>query len=156
MSERATSILMIVGGGLFALVGLTLLALGRDVVLAWGLITFFGAVALIGTSTVLPGRGLGPLALPIAGVLMGVGCGILAYLLITDPDEFRTSRYPPEVLIPRYQTIMENNERRRMDVKHNSLAMTKQTERPFNFYLRDKNKKKHDPEEYLPNDLTRP
>jgi len=100
MSERATSILMIVVGGLFALVGLALLALGRDVVLGWGLITFFGAVALIGTSTVLPGRGLGPLALPIAGVLMGVGCGILAYLLITDPDEFRTSRYPPEVLIP--------------------------------------------------------
>lgn len=51
---------------------------------------------------------------------------------------------------------MDNNEKRRMDVKHNSLALTKQNERPFNFYLRDKNKKKLDPEEYLPYDLTRP
>ena len=100
MSERATSILMIVGGGLFALVGLTLLALGRDVVLAWGLITFFGAVALVGTTGVLPGRGLGPLVWPVAGLMAGAGCGILAYLGITDPSEFRTSRYPPEVLIP--------------------------------------------------------
>jgi len=50
---------------------------------------------------------------------------------------------------------MENNERRRLEVIKNSVALTKQNEKPFSFYLRDKNKKKPDPEEYLPGDLKR-
>ena len=31
--------------------------------------------------------------------------------------QFRPKPIPPEVLIPRYQSILDNNERRRMEVK---------------------------------------
>jgi hypothetical protein len=34
--------------------------------------------------------------------------------------------------------------------------LTKQKERPFSFYERDKQKQKLDPEEYLPYDLRKP
>jgi uncharacterized membrane protein len=54
--------------------------------------------------------------------------------------QFRSKPIPPEVLIPRYNTIIENNERRRLEVKKNSIAITQQTEKPFSFYIRDKNK----------------
>lgn len=45
---------------------------------------------------------------------------------------------------------------RRMEVKKNSLVITKQNERPFSFYERDKLKQQADPEEYLPYDLRKP
>lgn len=70
-------------------------------------------------------------------------------------SQFRSKPVPPEVTIPRYQTIMENNESRRLEVKKNSMALTRQNEKPFNFYLRDLNKKKPDPEDYLCQDLKR-
>lgn len=35
--------------------------------------------------------------------------------------QFRSNPIPPEVLIPRYKTIMEANEYRRMEVKKNSV-----------------------------------
>jgi len=35
--------------------------------------------------------------------------------------QFRCNPIPPEVLIPRYQTIVEQNEHRRMEVKKNSI-----------------------------------
>lgn len=67
--------------------------------------------------------------------------------------QFRSNPIPPEVLIPRYKTIMEANEMRRLEVKKNSIHLTKMNEKPFSFYERDKNKKKLDAEEYLPYDL---
>ena len=70
--------------------------------------------------------------------------------------QFRSNPIPPEVLIPRYKTIMESNEQRRMEVKKNSMALTKEREKPFSFYERDKNKKLPDPEEYVPHDLKKP
>jgi hypothetical protein len=45
---------------------------------------------------------------------------------------------------------------RRLEVKKNSMVLTKQNERPFSFYERDKNKQKLDSEEYLPHDLRKP
>lgn len=39
--------------------------------------------------------------------------------------QFRSNPIPPEVLIPRYKTIMEANEMRRMETKKNSLYITK-------------------------------
>lgn len=45
---------------------------------------------------------------------------------------------------------------RRLEVKKNSIAITKQTEQPFSFYEREKTKKKLDPEEYLPYDVKKP
>ena len=51
---------------------------------------------------------------------------------------------------------MEANERRRLETKHNSVAITKQREAPFSFYERDKSKKQLDPEEYLAYDLRKP
>lgn len=67
--------------------------------------------------------------------------------------QFRSKPIPPEVLIPRYKTIMEANMMRRLEVKKNSIAITKANERPFGFYERDKLKKQLDPEDYLPHDL---
>lgn len=55
--------------------------------------------------------------------------------------QFRSKPIPPEVLIPRYKTIMEANMMRRLEVKKNSIAITKANERPFGFYERDKLKK---------------
>ncbi len=67
--------------------------------------------------------------------------------------QFRSNPIPPEVLIPRYKSIVESNEMRRLEVKKNSIALTKVNEKPFSFYERDKNKKAIDPEEGLPYDL---
>jgi len=55
--------------------------------------------------------------------------------------------------MPRYKTIIENNERRRLEVVKNSIAITKANEKPFSFYERDKHRQKPDPEDYLPRDL---
>lgn len=52
--------------------------------------------------------------------------------------QFRSKPIPPEVLIPRYQSIIEANEMRRMEVRKNSNVITKANERPFSFYERDK------------------
>ena len=54
--------------------------------------------------------------------------------------QFRSKPIPPEVLIPRYKSIVESNEMRRLEVKKNSIAITKQREKPFSFYERDKSK----------------
>ena len=70
--------------------------------------------------------------------------------------QFRPKPIPPEVLIPRYKTIQESNEMRRMEVKKNSLAITKEREKPFSFYERDKARQALDQEEYLPWDLKKP
>lgn len=41
---------------------------------------------------------------------------------------------------------MENNEKRREDVRRLSMAITKEREKPFSFYERDKHKQKIIPE----------
>lgn len=48
----------------------------------------------------------------------------------------------PEAVLQRdlYKKLMTKNEERRVMVKKNSIALTLQNERPFSFYLRDKNK----------------
>lgn len=70
--------------------------------------------------------------------------------------QFRSKPIPPEVLIPRYQSIIEANDMRRLEVKKNSSTVTKANERPFSFYERDKQKQSLDPESYLPYDLKKP
>ncbi len=57
--------------------------------------------------------------------------------------------------MPRYQTIIDANEERRMMVKQNSEAITAQREKPFNFYLRDKNKQKPNPDDYQNEEIKR-
>ena len=58
--------------------------------------------------------------------------------------QIRSKPIPPEVLIPRYKSIVESNDMRRLAVKNNSIALTKEREKPFSFYERDKNKKQAD------------
>lgn len=70
--------------------------------------------------------------------------------------QFRPKPIPPEVLIPRYKTINEANELRRLETKQNCITITKQREAPFSFYERDKHKQKIDPEQHLPYDLKKP
>jgi hypothetical protein len=52
--------------------------------------------------------------------------------------QFRSKPIPPEVLIPRYQSICEANEARRKAVRSQSLAMTEKNEAPFKFWAREK------------------
>ena len=41
-------------------------------------------------------------------------------------------------MIPRYQHIMDKNEERRLRVKQQSIEITKQREKPFSFWEREK------------------
>ena len=43
-------------------------------------------------------------------------------------------------MVPRYQSILDKNEERRLKVKQDSIAITKQREAPFDFWERDKAK----------------
>ena len=54
--------------------------------------------------------------------------------------QFRSKPIPPEVLIPRYKSIVEAKQMRQMEVKKNSIAITKAREKPFSFYERDQKK----------------
>jgi len=54
---------------------------------------------------------------------------------------FRSKPIPPEVLIPRYQSIIDKNEERRLKVKQDSIQITKIREAPFSFWERDKHKR---------------
>jgi hypothetical protein len=51
--------------------------------------------------------------------------------------KFKAKPVPKSTLEPRFQNIMEANEKRRQEVKQRSIAMTKQNEKPFSFYERD-------------------
>jgi hypothetical protein len=55
-------------------------------------------------------------------------------------QQFRAKPIPKSTLEPRFQQIMEANEKRRQEVKQRSIALTKQNERPFTFYERDMRK----------------
>lgn len=52
---------------------------------------------------------------------------------------------PAEVIIPKYNTLIAAQEARRNEVKMNSKKLTQEREKPFEFYIREKNKPK--PEE---------
>ena len=54
--------------------------------------------------------------------------------------QFRSKPVPAAVLVPRYQSILDKNEERRMKVKQDSIAITKAREAPFDFWERDKAK----------------
>ena len=75
---------------------------------------------------------------------------------------FRHKPIPAAVLIPRYQSIQDRNEERRLRVKQRSIEITKQRENPFKFWEREKinmAKKKamlEDPSRGLNNDCSRP
>jgi Uncharacterised protein family UPF0564 len=51
---------------------------------------------------------------------------------------FRANNIPRTTREPLYQQIMKSNEERRAEVKRLSMAITKQNEKPFSFYERDK------------------
>jgi len=55
---------------------------------------------------------------------------------------FKANVIPPEVLVPRYQSIMDANEQRRLQVKATSIELTRKNEKPFSFYERDKLKQR--------------
>jgi hypothetical protein len=64
-------------------------------------------------------------------------------------QQFRAKPIPKSTLEPRFQRIMDTNERRRQDVKMRSIALTKANERPFTFYEREM-KKLNQPPVYDP------
>jgi hypothetical protein len=55
--------------------------------------------------------------------------------------QFKANPVPPNTLVPRFQQIQRDNERRRQEVKTKSVEITKQREKPFSFYARDVAKK---------------
>ena len=52
--------------------------------------------------------------------------------------QFRSKPIPPEVLIPKYQSIIEADLARRQTVRSHSLRITQQREQPFSFWEREK------------------
>lgn len=52
--------------------------------------------------------------------------------------QFRSKAIPTEVLIPKYQTILEADLARRQNVRSQSLAITADREAPFTFWEREK------------------
>lgn len=56
--------------------------------------------------------------------------------------KFEAKPVPPEVIIPLYDQIMQEQEERRKQVKEQSIAITKASEKPFSFYYRDQEKPK--------------
>jgi hypothetical protein len=57
--------------------------------------------------------------------------------------QFRAKRVPTEVKIPRYQKLLDAEDKRREEVKKNSIALTKHRDKPFSFYERDKSRKRN-------------
>lgn len=51
--------------------------------------------------------------------------------------QFKANEIPRSTQEPLYQRLLATNEARRQEVKRMSLAITKQREKPFSFYLRD-------------------
>ena len=66
-------------------------------------------------------------------------------------QQFRAKPVPKSTLEPRFERIMEANEKRRQDVKQKSIALTRATEKPFSFYERDI-RKFHQPKVLDPED----
>jgi len=65
--------------------------------------------------------------------------------------QFRSKPIPPEVLIPRYNNMLEADQARKQLVRSQSMAITKSREAPFTFWEREKlniQKKKQAIEDY--------
>lgn len=61
---------------------------------------------------------------------------------------FRCKPIPSNVLEPRFEKLMADNERRRQKVKRESLKITQEREAPFSFWNRDKEKMMRRSESY--------
>lgn len=72
--------------------------------------------------------------------------------------QFRSKPIPPEVLIPRYNNIIEAEQARRNAVRAQSLTITKSREKPFSFWERDlaKQQQKVDPTTLIPEEMKKP
>ena len=62
---------------------------------------------------------------------------------------YRAKPVPSDVVVPKYESIMAAQETKRLEVKRNSIELTKSREKPFSFYERDKNKTKPEPELFV-------
>lgn len=60
---------------------------------------------------------------------------------------YKAKPVPPEVIIPLFEQIMKEQEAKRLQVKANSIEITKANEKPFSFYYRDLTKTKPEPQE---------
>ncbi|CAG9319563.1 unnamed protein product [Blepharisma stoltei] len=61
--------------------------------------------------------------------------------------KYKANPIPSDVIIPKYDSILAAQEARRIEVKRTSMETTKANEKPFSFYVRDKEKKKPEPVE---------
>ena len=57
---------------------------------------------------------------------------------------FRANPIPPSVLLPKYKTLSENEQRRREEVRRKSAEWTMQNLKPFSFDERDRLKKQQE------------
>lgn len=59
--------------------------------------------------------------------------------------KYKAQEIPREVLMPKYESLRKALEERSLNVKRTSMERTKQLERPFSFYIREKEKVKKEP-----------
>jgi len=97
MLERFMSVVRIVAGVAFVTVGIFLLVVGRETLLAVALILFFSATTAIEVADRVEWA-YASFIIPVACVLAGLGCAGLAVLFFSDPTGFEGSRYPPVVV----------------------------------------------------------
>ena len=69
--------------------------------------------------------------------------------------QFRHKPVPPDVFIPRYQSLQEAEAARRANVRAQSIAITAQREKPFSFWARDRAKQqmKQDEDDLMPEEM---
>lgn len=69
--------------------------------------------------------------------------------------QFRHKPVPPDVFIPRYQSLQEADMARRANVRAQSIAITKHKEAPFSFWERDKAKQRMqmDEDDLIPEEM---
>lgn len=71
--------------------------------------------------------------------------------------QFKHKEPPPEVTNKRYRALMEAEQQRREEVRVNSQAILKSKEKPFSFYLRDKEREEQrQKEDGLPDAMRHP
>jgi len=88
---------LVVVSALFVLVGVGLLLSPGDRPLGALVVAFFGGCLLVGISRRRGDRSAGVRLLATGGLLMGVGCGVMAATLLA--GELTTSRVPEPVLV---------------------------------------------------------
>ena len=97
MPDRVRAILMVVGGGLFALGGLYVMARG-NLLIGGVVVLFFGAVTLVGAAMLGDWTAW---ALGIACIAVALALGIIAWSLLTDDESpFHSGRWAPAVATP--------------------------------------------------------